>query len=526
MARIDVRTMTEVERFRLLPSEFPVTEASASELAVAPGDPDTVAVLRLTYGSDGVEIYTHGVPRPIRSSVMARLDSIGYSASADRLYGYNGTSSDYSFYRMDVGPAGVSVASVSEGLIQGYDQEIHYDDSRIFADTGAVLDPEGRVLLATLPQPFSANFSLVTPDVRSGVIWAAGGGASRFVVHQFDPTYYTLRQSVIVPGLLTSVRDLVGAGPDRAALSVGTRSTAMTHVALVPFNAVTQYTVTVNSRNPADGVTIDVSLSGTGSGTGVTPFQRNVDAATSITLVAPESVNGHVFSRWLRDGTLVTSNRVLTAVVLSSFNYVAVYEVPAPNLLSVAPPSGPVSGGTAITMSGTSFLPGATVTFGPNPATQVVVDDSSTITAVTPPGATGAVAVGVRNPDGQFATLASGFTYIEVPGYFVKSFPANAATGVPGVVVLSWGDAPQAQRYEYCLDTTLNSACDGTWASTGLGTARVRGRAGSADHVRVAGAVSRGERVHGGQWRLVDVHGGGGYRMPAGHARRAGEADR
>ncbi len=87
--------------------------------------------------------------------------------------------------------------------------------------------------------------------------------------------------------------------------------------------------------------------------------------------------------------------------------------VPAtpPTLTSVSPPAGPVSGGTVVTLTGTGFLPGATVTVGGAPATSVTVLTSTRITATTPPHAAGSVAVVVTNGDGNSATLAGGFTF-------------------------------------------------------------------------------------------------------------------
>ena len=52
-----------------------------------------------------------------------------------------------------------------------------------------------------------------------------------------------------------------------------------------------------------------------------------------------------------------------------------------------SPNSGPTAGGTAVTITGTNFAAGATVTFGGTAATNVVVVSSTSITATTPAGA-------------------------------------------------------------------------------------------------------------------------------------------
>ena len=85
-----------------------------------------------------------------------------------------------------------------------------------------------------------------------------------------------------------------------------------------------------------------------------------------------------------------------------------------PTVTSVSPNNGPVAGGTAVTITGTNFATGATVTFGSTAATSVVVVSSTTITAKTPAGSAGAVTVTVT-VSGQSGSLANGFTYVVAP---------------------------------------------------------------------------------------------------------------
>lgn len=77
---------------------------------------------------------------------------------------------------------------------------------------------------------------------------------------------------------------------------------------------------------------------------------------------------------------------------------------------SVAPNTGGIAGGTAVTISGSNFTGATGATFGGNAATAFAVSNDTTITCTTPAHAAGAVPVVVTHPDGDF-TLASGFTY-------------------------------------------------------------------------------------------------------------------
>jgi hypothetical protein len=81
-----------------------------------------------------------------------------------------------------------------------------------------------------------------------------------------------------------------------------------------------------------------------------------------------------------------------------------------PTLTSVTASSGSTSGGLGVTLTGTQFTGATGVTFDGVAATSVNVVNSTTITAVTPSHAAGAVDVVVETPSGN-ATKTNGFTY-------------------------------------------------------------------------------------------------------------------
>jgi phosphatidylserine/phosphatidylglycerophosphate/cardiolipin synthase-like enzyme len=78
---------------------------------------------------------------------------------------------------------------------------------------------------------------------------------------------------------------------------------------------------------------------------------------------------------------------------------------------SISPGTGPSAGGTSVTITGTNFAPGATVSFGFAAASKIVVVNSTTITATTPPHVGGSASVTVINPSGTSGSLAAGFVY-------------------------------------------------------------------------------------------------------------------
>lgn len=84
------------------------------------------------------------------------------------------------------------------------------------------------------------------------------------------------------------------------------------------------------------------------------------------------------------------------------------------SLLSISPTFGPVGGGTAVVLSGSGFIDGATVAFGDSAAVEVTYLTAYQLRAKTP-GATmpGKVTVSVRNPDSETVSIVDGFEYQE-----------------------------------------------------------------------------------------------------------------
>lgn len=88
---------------------------------------------------------------------------------------------------------------------------------------------------------------------------------------------------------------------------------------------------------------------------------------------------------------------------------------PPPTVTAVSPSIGSSAGGTPITITGTNFVSGATVTVGGASATNVTWINATTITATTPSGSIGARDVVVTNPTSETGTGAGLFTYATPP---------------------------------------------------------------------------------------------------------------
>jgi phosphatidylserine/phosphatidylglycerophosphate/cardiolipin synthase-like enzyme len=156
--------------------------------------------------------------------------------------------------------------------------------------------------------------------------------------------------------------------------------------------------VTLTGTNFVNGATVKI---GGASATNVV-----VSNATTITATTPAHAAGAV-------DVVVTNPDNQSGTLTGGYTYQSPPPPPAPTVTNVAPNGGSTAGGTSVTITGTGFQAGATVTFGGTAATNVVVSNSTTITATTPAHAVGAVDVTVTNPDNQSGTLTGGFSYAQ-----------------------------------------------------------------------------------------------------------------
>jgi hypothetical protein len=181
---------------------------------------------------------------------------------------------------------------------------------------------------------------------------------------------------------------------------------------------------TVTSISPNSGTTQGnnlVTITGTGfSGTplvsinGVAASNVILVNATTITALAPPGSGTN-------DPVVVTTS-IGPSAPANIYSYIAPPPPAAgtPTITGggggggISPSSGPTSGGTIITITGTNLTGTTGVTIGGVPATLVTVVNGTTVTAKTPPGTLGPKDVVVTTPGGT-ATSTGGFTYVALP---------------------------------------------------------------------------------------------------------------
>lgn len=112
--------------------------------------------------------------------------------------------------------------------------------------------------------------------------------------------------------------------------------------------------------------------------------------------------------------------------------------VAPPTVTGVSPSTGSAAGGTAITITGTNFAGLPSVTIGGAPCSSIIVVDSTTITAVTPAGTTGARDLVVTTSGGTF-TLSSAFTYTAITAPTISSVAPNFGSSAGGTAITITG---------------------------------------------------------------------------------------
>jgi hypothetical protein len=193
-------------------------------------------------------------------------------------------------------------------------------------------------------------------------------------------------------------------------------------------------TPTISSISPTSGTTTgstSVTIHGTnfsGATIAVTSVKFGtkiaksftVTSATKITAVSPTHVGGAVTLK-------VTTNG-------GSASATYTYTSPVPTLSTFSPTTGPTTGGTSVTITGTGFI-GSHVRFGTTTATTIIVTSPTRITAKAPVHAAGTVSISVVNTHGDIGTRTSPkFTY-KIPSPTISSFTPTAGATTGGTTI-------------------------------------------------------------------------------------------
>ncbi|MEO5822524.1 MAG: IPT/TIG domain-containing protein [Vicinamibacteraceae bacterium] len=375
---------------------------------------------------------------PFRISVLRAIAFAGLAAlastttlSAQTLTWNANTESTLAGYRIQYGTVAGSpsttldVGRITSRQMTGLQAGVTYYFRVVaYNTTGQTSAPSLQVsytVAGTPPAPTSPTLTAVSPTsgptlggttiTLTGTNFVSGatvrvGGVAATSVAFASSTGITAR----TPAGTAGARDVVVTNPDGRA---ATRTGAFT------YTSTPTATLTATAVSPLSGPTgggTAITVTGTGFVAGATVAIGGT-AATGVTFVSSTQLTARTPAKPVGGYSVVVRNpNGQTANTPRGFTYTSGSTPPPPSgtltATAVSPLSGPTSGGTLITVTGTNFVAGATIRIGGVAATGVTFVSATQLRARTPARPVGGYPVQVFNPSGQSANTPRGFTYV------------------------------------------------------------------------------------------------------------------
>src|SRR6185369_805867 len=236
----------------------------AGELAVAPANPDVLAIARSRgFGpsSSGVAVFDNGVPR---TNAGSSSDFIAFSASGSKLYGTGASGTGLQTLTIDA--SGVTVSSTT-ALASG--ARIKFSNGLIFTSTGQVINPDAGTLLGTFSGATSQAFVPDASNGRAYYLTSDQFGNGNFVLKAYDINSFLLLGSLNISGATGTPTSLLRWGPNGLAFRTSTNQLFIMQTSLIP------------SAEPIPTPTPTVSPTPTPSPTPLAAFVRQMTLTTN-----------------------------------------------------------------------------------------------------------------------------------------------------------------------------------------------------------------------------------------------------
>ena len=304
----------------------------AVDLAVAPGQPQTVAAVRgdNPNSSSSVAIYDDGVQRQNTISFGHTIDVIDFSASPQILYGHNNSNSEFGFRKMAAPSCGLSLLSVRGGLLSGA-ANFEIENGLAFATNGRLADPELGTLLGAYPVtdgvPIGPLPTAVIADPATNRVYFFMNDTSDFTPHTMLLRVYDMQTflhigTLALPNISGRPRSVVRWGTDGFAFRTSTDKVYLIQTSLisnqvqpfVPAPTPTPPTYTLRGQVsssfalPLPPVTLQLSGAGTTQTNADGSFSFiNLPLCTDFT-VTPQPIENYTFSPTSRTITAANQN--------------------------------------------------------------------------------------------------------------------------------------------------------------------------------------------------------------------------
>jgi hypothetical protein len=288
---------------------------------------------------------------------------------------------------------------------------------------------------------FSATLVSGAPSTQATTPQATAGSGS-FALDQVTWVSVGILSAIVPPGLPAGPYDLIVGDPGGHSTRLAQAFTSLGMDTIPP---------TVSITNPVDGSAIganapvDVLVAADdGYGT-LADLVVTITVGTAAPLTKVCSLTGGsrascTFSfpapAPTADGEIVSIDAQATGTGgLIQTAHAAMPLVPAPVPTGISPNAGSTQGGTAVTLSGTDFVVGATQVAFDGQLARLYEFTSTSITAVTPPHAAGPATVTVTT-GGATATLTGPFTYLPPPTVREVSPTSGPASGFTPITIV------------------------------------------------------------------------------------------
>jgi hypothetical protein len=173
-----------------------------------------------------------------------------------------------------------------------------------------------------------------------------------------------------------------------------------------------------------------VAITGTGL-TGTTSVKFGTISATSFTVVSDTEVDA------ITPAHLVSTVPINITTLGGTDSSLSFSFQPSPVISSITPTSGPIAGGTVVTITGAGLINALDVNFGTTAATAVTVESDNTITATAPTEAAGASAITVNTASAT--SNGATFIYVAAPTLTGLSPTGGAIIGGNNVTLTGTG---------------------------------------------------------------------------------------
>ena len=223
--RFDTQTQTALAQFDV--GYDPVNGPFyAREIAVAPDNPDIVAIMRQQFSSSrGLAIYNNGVQLP---NIVNGPAAIAFSNTGSILYGSNfGT-----LYTLAVNGGGATLSNSTSFSGGGY--EIKHENGTIISSSGQVFDAATRTLLGTFPNASSSAFVPDTAVGRSYYVLRDPLNSNNVILKAFSNTTFTSMGSLNISNVTGSVTSLVKWGTNGLAFRTSNGKLIIVQTSLRP----------------------------------------------------------------------------------------------------------------------------------------------------------------------------------------------------------------------------------------------------------------------------------------------------